>query len=160
MKATPTDDILQMVVGVVGEALELDVVGLRHEQRLEQRHQLAEGRALLRVLVPAVVHDVVELPAAVLGLVQAVAVAHAPHHLGRRQPRLSVATYALGGEEVHAARHLVSAGGEVARGERGAGAVQVAVATLGARAAQEALQLAQRHELHDHEQRCKYMSLD
>lgn len=73
---------------MVRKPLQLYVIGLGEEKRLQQSDQLVEGGPLLGVFVPAVVHDVVELSSTVVGLVQSIAVADSSHHFRRRQPRV------------------------------------------------------------------------
>lgn len=53
---------------------------------VQKGDQLAEGGPQLRVLVPAVEHDVVHLPPAVLRLLQPETVADPPDHLVSAQP--------------------------------------------------------------------------
>ncbi len=82
-----------VVVGVLWEHVEVDVVGLLDEQRLEVLYEGAKAGALVRILVPAVVHDVVDLTLAVLRFLQAVAVAYPFQHLAWAQARVWCRTY-------------------------------------------------------------------
>ncbi len=67
---------------MLGEHVEVDVVGVLNEQTLKVLHELVELRPVVGLPGPAVGHDVVELPVAVRGLLQAATVAHELHHLG------------------------------------------------------------------------------
>lgn len=65
-----------VVIGVIGEPLKLYVVGLRQEKFFEQPDALCEGRPLLGVLIPTVVHYVVQFSPAVLRFVQSIPVSY------------------------------------------------------------------------------------
>ena len=63
------------------EHVEVDVVGLLDEQRLDVLDERAEAGAFVRALVPAIVHDVVDLALAMFRLLETVAVAYPFQHL-------------------------------------------------------------------------------
>lgn len=67
--------MLHIVIRVVGEPLQLYIVCLGAQQSLEQGHHLLEVWSSRGFRLPAVVHDVIELPAAVLWFFQPVAAA-------------------------------------------------------------------------------------
>ena len=73
---------------MLGKHVQVDVVRFLTEQRLEILHERAETGSVLRVLVPAVVHDVVDLALAVLRLLQAVAVSDLLHDLACAHARV------------------------------------------------------------------------
>jgi hypothetical protein len=72
-----------VVVGVLGEEVEVDVVRFLPEERLEVLDERREARPIVGALVPAVVHHVVDLALAVLRLLQAVTVPDLLHDLTR-----------------------------------------------------------------------------
>ena len=86
-----------VVVGVLGEEVEVDVVRLLPEQRLEVLHERGEARPVVRALVPAVVHHVVDLALAVLRLLEAVAVPNLFHDLARAHARVRCGAWNVGG---------------------------------------------------------------
>lgn len=53
-----SDDI---IVGAVWEAVQLNILHLRHQNPLHCVDKLSEGGPLLGILIPTVVHDVVYL---------------------------------------------------------------------------------------------------
>ena len=73
-----------VVVGVLGEHVEVDVVGVFDQEVLEVLDEVGEGGAVDGVDGPALLDDVEELAVAVRGLLEAAAVADELHDLGGR----------------------------------------------------------------------------
>lgn len=81
-----------VVVIMIGEALQLNVVHFGHQQLVQQLDQLPKHRSVLEIARPTIVHNVVQLTATVLRLLQPIAIAHFAHHIRGRDPRIRCRT--------------------------------------------------------------------
>lgn len=65
-----------VIIGMIWESLQLNVVSLRHDEVFQQCDTFRKGRSHVGVVVPTVVHYVVDFSTAVFRFVQSVAVSH------------------------------------------------------------------------------------